>query len=195
MSPSASRRFRTAKRIQAKAVELAVRDGLGNTTTEAIAREAGISTRSFFNYYPYKEAAIMGPPPDYPTDAAEKFVAGKGWLIDDLNAFIAAHLRRFLTERDMMRSILTLAATDPKLAALRNSVILARRSQMHELLSRRIPTADEVQIEILSSAIIAATNKATKDWANGTIDDFVAAALDYLAMILPAADLLNKSAR
>ncbi|MBK4217790.1 TetR family transcriptional regulator [Paracoccus caeni] len=195
MSASSSRRFRTAKRIQAKAVELAIRDGLTNTTTEAIARESGISTRTFFNYYPYKEAAIMGPPPDYPAEAAEQFVAAKGRLIDDLNVFIAAHLRRFLDERQMVKHIFELALTDAKLIALRNSAILARRSQMHELLARRMPSVDEVQIEILSSAIIAATNKATKDWANGQIDDFTAAALKNIQAILPSADLLNKQSR
>lgn len=63
MSPQTSRRFRTARRIQAAAVALASRHGLANVTTEAIAQKAEISTRTFFNHYPYKEAAIMGPRP------------------------------------------------------------------------------------------------------------------------------------
>ena len=49
MSPQTTRRFRTAKAIQAAAVELSVREGLANVTTEAIARHAGVSTRTFFN--------------------------------------------------------------------------------------------------------------------------------------------------
>lgn len=105
MCPQTTRRYRTAKKIQATAIDLAVRDGLANVTTDAIARAAGISTRSFFNYYPYKEAAIMGPPPDYPADAIEQFVAAKGALIDDLNRMITAHLIRFVDDRQMMAHV------------------------------------------------------------------------------------------
>ncbi|MCF3974501.1 TetR/AcrR family transcriptional regulator [Paracoccus salsus] len=193
MSPQTTRRFRTAKKIQAAAVALAVRDGLSNVTTEAIAREAGISTRTFFNYYPYKEAALAGPPPDYPSEAAERFVAGSGSLIDDLEQLIEAHLARFLSEREMLAHMFRLAETDAKLGALRNSAVMARRAQMRELLSRRMPRADGRMVEILAAAIIAATNAATKDWLSGERNDFIAAARHNLALILPAAEMLKST--
>src|SRR5688572_17534045 len=113
--PHMTRRYRTAKKIQATAIQLAVRDGLANVTTEAIAKEAGISTRTFFNYYPYKEAAMMGPPPDYPADASEQFVNGAGTMIEDLDRLITVHLTRFLDERELLAHILALSNTDPKL--------------------------------------------------------------------------------
>lgn len=190
--PQTTRRYRTAKKIQATAIQLAVRDGLANVTTEAIAREAGISTRTFFNYYPYKEAAMMGPPPDYPADASEQFAAGRGTLIEDLDRLITAHLTRFLDERDLLRNILALSTTDPKLDALRNSTILSRRAQMRELLRRRCPDARPAQIEILAAAIVAATNAATKAWASGEVDDFIATARENLTMIQPAAAMLTQ---
>ncbi|MFC0202495.1 TetR/AcrR family transcriptional regulator [Paracoccus rhizosphaerae] len=192
MSVLQSRRHRTAKKIQVAAVALAVRDGLANVTTEAIARHAGISTRTFFNYYPYKEAALMGPPPDYPAEASEAFVAGKGRLIDDLGILIKAHLSRYLDEREMIGQMLALSDSDAKLEALRNSAMLARRAQMRTLLHRRMPGSDERVIEILAAAIIAATNAATKDWAAGRRMDFVAAAHENLRLILVAAEMLDK---
>ncbi|RJE79806.1 TetR/AcrR family transcriptional regulator [Paracoccus sp. JM45] len=191
MSPQNTRRFRTAKAIQASAIELAIQDGLANVTTEAIARHAGISTRTFFNYYPYKEAALMGPPPDYPPEASEKFVTSKGRLIDDLGDLIAAHLKRYLNEREMIGQMLSLSDSDPKLDALRNSAMLARRAQMRALLHRRLPGSDERLVEILAAAIIAATNAATKDWVAGTRDDFIAAAHENLSLILVAAEMLG----
>lgn len=194
MSSLQTRRYRTAKKIQASAVALAVRDGLSNVTTEAIARHAGISTRTFFNYYPYKEAALMGPPPDYPPEASEVFVAGTGRLIDDLCALIEAHLTRYLNERDMIGALLALSDSDPKLEALRNSAMLARRAQMRGLLHRRLPGSDERVIEILAAAIIACTHAATKDWVSGARDDFIAAAHDNLSLILVAAEMLDKPA-
>lgn len=191
--PHMTRRYKTAKKIQATAIHLAVRDGLANVTTEAIAKEAGISTRTFFNYYPYKEAAMMGPPPDYPADASEQFVAGRGTLIEDLDRLITAHLARFLDERELLAHILRLSTTDPKLDALRNSTILSRRAQMRDLLRRRCPDGRPAQIEILAAAIVAATNAATKDWASGAVDDFIAAARENLSLIQSAADMLTRS--
>lgn len=190
--PHMTRRYRTAKKIQATAIQLAVRDGLANVTTEAIAREAGISTRTFFNYYPYKEAAMMGPPPDYPAEASEQFVNGRATLIEDLDRLISAHLTRFLDERDMLVHIFALSDTDPKLDALRNSTVLSRRAQMRDLLRRRCPDARPAQIEILAAAIVAATNAATKAWAGGEVDDFLAAARENLSLILPAAEMLKR---
>ena len=194
MSPFETRRFKTAKRIQAAAVELAVRDGLANVTTEAIARHADISTRTFFNYYPYKEAALMGPPPDYPPAASEVFVASTGRLIDDLGHLIEAHLTRFLDEREMISHLLALSDRDAKLEALRNSAMLARRAQMRALLHRRLPGTDERMVEILAAAIIAATHAATKDWVSGHRPDFIAAAHENLSLILAAAEMLDKPA-
>ena len=192
MSPLETRRFKTAKKIQAAAIELAVRDGLPNVTTEAIARHAGISTRTFFNYSPYKEAALMGPPPDYPPEASEIFIAGKGRLIEDLGLLIEAHLARYLNERELIGAMLALSDKDPKLEALRNSAMLARRAQMRTLLHRRMPGSDERVIEILAAAIIAATNAATKDWVSGAREDFIAAAHENLSLILTAAEMLDK---
>ena len=189
--PYRTRRYRAAKKIQAAAVELAVRDGLANVTTDAIARLAGVSTRTFFNYYPYKEAAIMGPPPDYPAEASEEFVNGTGPLIEDLRVLITTHLGRFLDEREMLGHIFALAETDPKLEALRNSAILARRAQMRQLLQRRMPDADPRLVEILAAAIVAATNVATKDWITGEVDDFIAAACHNLALISTATAMLT----
>lgn len=194
MSTFDTRRFKTAKRIQAVAVDLAVRDGLANVTTEAIARDAGISTRTFFNYYPYKEAALMGPPPDYPHDASEAFVTGSGKLIDDLGILIERHLLRYLDEREMIGHLLALSEGDAKLEALRNSAMLTRRAHMRSLLHRRLPGTDERVVEILAAAIIAATHAATKDWASGQRLDFIAAAHENLALIMAAAELLDPPA-
>lgn len=195
MSSSSSRRYKTAKKLQSVAIELAVRDGLNNITTEAIACAAGVSARTFFNYYPYKEAALMGPQPDYPEDAAEDFVNGRETLLDDLQVLITAHLSRFLHEREMLGQLLQLSETDHKLTALRNNAVLARRGRMARLLQRRLPDADPCMIHILSSAIIAATNNAIQKWASGQSDDFIATAMNNLNLILPSVQLLNQKGR
>lgn len=192
MTPAQGRKLKTARKIQAAALRLASRDGMAGLTAEAIAREAGISTRTFFNYYPYKEAALMGPPPEYPPEAAEGFVEGRNRLIDDLHKLIERHLGRFTEERDQLAIILRLSDTDPKLAAMYQNTQNMRRAEMAQLLYRRVARADPVLVEILSAAITAATERAVVDWVAGRNDDIVATGLAYLEKIGPAVGMLNR---
>lgn len=54
------RRERTWKAIHEAAVDLVKKKGLKQTTTDEIAEQAGISARTFFNYFPTKEDAVLG---------------------------------------------------------------------------------------------------------------------------------------
>lgn len=56
-------RLETWALIHDKASGLALDEGLAKTTVEAIADAAGISKRTFFNYFATKEDAIMGTQP------------------------------------------------------------------------------------------------------------------------------------
>jgi AcrR family transcriptional regulator len=54
------RRARTWDSIHAAARELASERGIRQTTAELIAEKAGVSPRTFFNYFATKEDAVMG---------------------------------------------------------------------------------------------------------------------------------------
>ncbi|AUH63463.1 TetR/AcrR family transcriptional regulator [Paracoccus zhejiangensis] len=191
MTGPSKRRRETAIRIQAAAIKLALRDGMINLTTEAIAREAGVSPRTFFNYYPYKEAAIYGPPKDYPRDASDSFMQGNKPLIEDLSALMQAHLSRFTAQRDMVGAIIRLADTDAKLAALQQSALLERHSQMEQMLRRRLVEQDPRLAPILASAIISATRQAVLDWIEGHTDDLVGKAIENIRLITSLGDVLE----
>lgn len=60
---------RTRQQIHRAALEMVLDDGLENVTVERIAEAAGISQRNFFNYFPTKDAAILG----LPSDVAEQY--------------------------------------------------------------------------------------------------------------------------
>lgn len=61
-------RERKKKRARADmhraALELVHEQGLAKVTVDAIAERAGVSPRTFFNYWPSKEAAVVGISPD-----------------------------------------------------------------------------------------------------------------------------------
>lgn len=195
MTGTNKRRRETAKRIHAAAILLAERDGLPNLTTEAIAREAGVSPRTFFNYYPYKEAAIAGPPKDYPRDASDRFVAANGRLIDDLSQLMRAHLSRFVDQRHEVGAVIRLAESDPKLAALQQSELLERHSLMEQMLRERLSGQDPRYAPILAAAIISATRQAVLSWVNGERDDLVEAAIENINLIAQTGALLSAPTR
>ena len=60
--------------IHVAALSLAMDDGLAAATIDRIAEKSGISRRTFFNYFPSKEDAILGiREPVIPADALEEF--------------------------------------------------------------------------------------------------------------------------
>jgi AcrR family transcriptional regulator len=54
------KRLRTRARLEEAAVALVLRDGLENTTVDAISELADVSPRTFFNYFESKDGAILG---------------------------------------------------------------------------------------------------------------------------------------
>ncbi|MEO3860014.1 helix-turn-helix domain-containing protein [Acrocarpospora sp. B8E8] len=70
-------RLRTIKELNRAAVELVMEHGLTAVTVEAIADRAGVSRRTFFNYFATKEDAVLGTrTPTVPEDALNRFLDG-----------------------------------------------------------------------------------------------------------------------
>jgi AcrR family transcriptional regulator len=58
------KKLETRETLARIAVRLAVERGMENVTVDDIAAEAGVSARTFFNYFPSKEDAVLRPDPD-----------------------------------------------------------------------------------------------------------------------------------
>lgn len=54
------KRIETRNELEAATITLVMRDGLEQTTIEAISERANVSPRTFFNYFDSKEEAILG---------------------------------------------------------------------------------------------------------------------------------------
>lgn len=71
------KRAATRAAITSTARALTAERGLNGYTVEEVCEAAGISRRTFFNYFPTKEDAIIGhADDDVPADSIEDFVAG-----------------------------------------------------------------------------------------------------------------------
>lgn len=71
------KRAATRAAITAVARTLTAERGLNGYTVEEVCERADISRRTFFNYFPTKEDAILGHiDDDIPSDVLEEFIAG-----------------------------------------------------------------------------------------------------------------------
>ncbi|MFF1574004.1 TetR family transcriptional regulator [Leifsonia sp. NPDC058292] len=69
------KRLATRRAIQLAAVQLASARGFDRVTIDEISHQANVSPRTFFNYFPSKESAIIGELPELPDEERiERFV-------------------------------------------------------------------------------------------------------------------------
>ncbi|MFJ2978175.1 TetR/AcrR family transcriptional regulator [Curtobacterium sp. NPDC087082] len=139
--PGLRERKRRATRlaIQQAALRIAIEEGLAAVTVDEISRRADVSPRTFFNYFPNKEGAILGDDPTLPDDdTLADFVAGgpTGDLLADLGALLVHSTRELIEERGLIEE--------------RQQVLRAAP----ELFSRRMESMKEFQVAI-EGAIVA----------------------------------------
>lgn len=65
----------THRALHQAALRLVDQDGLDAVTAEQISAEAGVSARTFFNYFPTKEQAVLGYYSDFPSILVRAFEA------------------------------------------------------------------------------------------------------------------------
>lgn len=80
----------TRAAIHRAALDLVTEHGLAGVTVEEICAAAGVSPRTFFNYFPSKGNAALGlPATTVPDSARATFLVGTGSLVSDLCDLVA----------------------------------------------------------------------------------------------------------
>jgi len=165
------RRNRTAETIRKAAVDLALSDGLDNITTEMIAERAGISLRSFFNYFSFKEEALLPEPITLSDDTVTAFVAGKGALLDDLADLLATHFRQANPDRRQLRAIIELSQAHPKLTLVKDQTFCRYEDKICEIIARRLGVAaGDIRPKLMAAVVTAAIRTGVTRWT-GCSDD------------------------
>ena len=116
----------TRRAINAAALDLVEERGFAAVTTEEIAARAGVSARTFFNYFPSKEAAVIGTT----AEELESYAAALGEVRDDESSLDA--LRRILA------GMLAPASLDPGLRVRRRRILLGEPALAPALVGNNI---------------------------------------------------------
>jgi AcrR family transcriptional regulator len=170
------RRRQTSTDIRDAAVRLALERGFDKVTIEAICVEAGISARTFFNYFPTKESAIAYGPSDLPAELAEDFVAAGPApyrvVLSELIALAAHHLRDAPPRREQAAGMLELAKSSPAVLAAFLAELERFQNQLTDIIARRQGMRPDDEIpELIAALALTAVRSGIERWASGEAKD------------------------
>src|SRR5246127_418302 len=170
------RRRQTSADIRDAAVRLALERGFDKVTIEEICAEAGISTRTFFNYFPNKESAIAYGPSDIPPELVADFVAAGpapySVVLAELISLAAHHLRDAPPKREQAVAMLELAKTTPAVLAAFLSDLERFQNQLSDIVVRRQAMQPDDEIPGLIAALaLTAVRSGIERWAGGKAQD------------------------
>ena len=165
------RRRQTSADIRGTAVRLAQERGFDKVTIEEICAEAGVSPRTFFNYFPNKESAIAYGPSDIPAELTAEFVAAGpapySVVLAELITLAAHHLRDMPPDREQAAGMLELAKTTPAVLAALLADLERFQYQLTDLVVRRQAMRRDAEIPALISALaLTAVRSGIERWAS-----------------------------
>jgi AcrR family transcriptional regulator len=113
----------TREALRSAALRLTAERGLDHVTVEDIAAEADVSTRTFFNYFPSKEEAVIGSDPELLTHVADLLAARP---VDEeplfaLEAVFEQFAAQLVQQRDVHVMRRKVMAENPSLASRRTA--------------------------------------------------------------------------
>lgn len=143
------KRLATRRAIELAVIDLATEKGFEKVTVEEIGHHADISPRTFFNYFPSKEAAALGDGPRLPDDAAlESFVEGSGDdILSDIGRLLADTVDLGANDIELMHSRRAMLKGHPQLFAMRMATMRSFEDELAAIVGRRLARTDPVLAE------------------------------------------------
>ncbi|MBO9553724.1 MAG: TetR/AcrR family transcriptional regulator [Cellulomonas sp.] len=170
---------------------LVERDGLDAVTVEAICEAAGVSVRTFFNYFESKDDAVLGHTPwPLASEAADVFAAGgpTGHLLPDLEHLVTAVLDDPPMGRSRLARALELASREPRLLAKHLAWMEQHKGQLVELVERRLGDEPGHSPDVVAAFALFLTHVTFMRWdaagGQGRAPDHVASVVRELRSLL-----------
>ena len=170
------RRRETSLEIHRAALDLASKRGFDNVTVEEIATAAGVSPRTFFNYFTTKESAIVHAPLDISEEQAAEFVASERIrhheILDDAIAVISAGLAENPPSRQQMADLRTVAQNSVTVSSAILAVFDAFQRKLAALVAERVDAGPDDDIPVLIASLAITVVRVGMDrWASIESDE------------------------
>ena len=194
------KKLATRRSLRRHALDLVAQRGFMNVTVEDIAEAADVSPRTFFNYFPSKEAALFGADPDRLTALREWILhqAPGDSALGALRQVLVIEARKVTAElgelggdpQDMLRRMKVVRA-DPHLRAAQSAHMASIEGAMAEALAERLGTdpARDPYPALLAGIAGAVIRATTVFWASSggaePLDQLTDRAFQALADGLP----------
>ena len=182
------KKLATRQSLHRAATELVEERGLANVTVEAITERADVAVRTFFNYFPSKEEAVLEREPDRTKRLCQAIAdrpAGEDPLTVLRRVVLSDLLLRELDSSELLRRMRMIAG-EPTLVAL----MAAHFEEMHAVaaieIARRMGDAlPGSYANLVVAAAFAACRVSLAEWCDaggtGDVHAIVDAAFDSLA--------------
>lgn len=144
------RRAETTTSVAGAALDLALEAGWETVTVDAIAARAGISRRTFFNYFATKDEALLHNAMPLDDELLAEFAASGGPLVEALESFFVRATRADSHDRERALQVMRLVETSPELLP----GLLGRIAANEAVLAEAIVARDGV--DAFTAATVAA---------------------------------------
>jgi AcrR family transcriptional regulator len=194
------KKLATRRLLRRATLDLVAERGLANVTVEDIADAAEVSPRTFFNYFPSKEAALFGGDPDRAATLRDRvareapgeppLVALRTVMAQDAEA-IADELRSLGGDPGDWLRRMKVARTDPHVRAAQAAQMAMIERAIGEGLAARLGADQETDLYpwVLAGAVVGVVRACMVFWAGsgGTVQvgQLIDQALQALAEGLP----------
>lgn len=163
----------TRAQLISAARRLTLEHGLDGVTVEMIAAAAGVSVRTFHNYFPTKDDALVGDQPELGDEqSARRFVAGgpTGALLPDLVDLVDPSRTIDGTDPSELRLVHAVLLAEPRLLARQLAHAMAQEDRVAGLIAqRRGRTTPDAACRTVAAVVGAVLRAAFTEWV--TADD------------------------
>jgi AcrR family transcriptional regulator len=189
------KKLATRHALHLAALQLVAERGLDDVSVDDIAERAEVSPRTFFNYFPSKDDAVLGLEPFQvrPEVAAELVHGGPtGVLLDDVARLVGDLLEHQAVAPERMRCALQLVEREPRLLVRHVAWIEEHRAGMVELFeARRAVRPFVADPELLALVVMSLVRASALAWqrddGRGSPADHLDAVVDQLRSLLAPA--------
>ncbi|MFT4280601.1 TetR family transcriptional regulator [Microbacterium sp.] len=169
-------REQTSRQIHTAVRELSAEIGFDRVTVDLISTRAGISPRTFFNYFPSKESALLDSPPvqlrgEHAIRFAEGPVSGPSDVLVELTRTLLDQLAEEPPDRAGARTIFQIATEHPTVFAALVAQLDTVRLELSRAVAQRLGSDADPQLpDLVASVAMASVRSGLEAWVAGEGD-------------------------